>query len=431
MTEWLDIARRYLGTEEVAGGASNPTILGFVATISARFPEQAAYAGNYKNDDTAWCGLFAADCMAETGRRPPYIKGDDLKSFLWANAWQSYGAASEAKVGAIACFDRHVGFVDAVEGNFVQVIGGNQSSPGGGAVTRTKRKISDVVAFRWPPEPAAATAPAPQPTVPAPAGRFTNITATYFNDKQFAYADVDPNKPGVALPFKFQGARPQVRVFYQGRSIIADVMDVGPWNGGGDEGKYNDPYWQTGKRPQAETGTDLRGRPTNKAGIDLNVAAKNALGFSGKDPVDWEFVTEEAPVAVTPIAPIVVQPMDLAPLLQRFGPVLVQVIMFVLLSETMTPEQRAQAKQKLILDLITGLFAPGATIAPAPTVPAVVTPPPVQQAPQIGDVFGGLIGPLLGGLFTSGAAPAASIGANIGMQLLNGLFQAMAANQRR
>jgi hypothetical protein len=49
-----------------------------------------------------------------------------------------------------------------------------------------------------------------------------------------------------------------------GQSVVCDVVDVGPWN-------TRDPYWETGSRPQAETGTDMMTPPrhTNKAGIDL------------------------------------------------------------------------------------------------------------------------------------------------------------------
>jgi hypothetical protein len=53
------------------------------------------------------------------------------------------------------------------------------------------------------------------------------------------------------------------------------VIDVGPWN-------TKDFYWRSGSRPQAETGTDLTGRRTNKAGIDLTPAVWAKL--LGKSP---------------------------------------------------------------------------------------------------------------------------------------------------
>jgi hypothetical protein len=112
------------------------------------------------------------------------------------------------------------------------------------------------------------------------------IVATNFADSQVAYSDVKPgwnDRYGVALPYRFQGERPKVKVTRNGKSIVCEIMDVGPWN-------TNDPYWEKGARPQAESGTDMSGRTTNKAGIDLTIPADKALGLNGKGLVDWEFV---------------------------------------------------------------------------------------------------------------------------------------------
>jgi N-acetylmuramoyl-L-alanine amidase len=91
----------------------------------------------------------------------------------------------------------------------------------------------------------------------------------------------------VALPDRFEGDRPTVRVYNRakGVSALAAIEDVGPWN-------TDDPYWSKGTRPQAESGTDMSGRETNGAGIDLSPAMADALGIEGKGKVDWEFVTE-------------------------------------------------------------------------------------------------------------------------------------------
>jgi N-acetylmuramoyl-L-alanine amidase len=89
----------------------------------------------------------------------------------------------------------------------------------------------------------------------------------------------------VALPDRFEGERPNVRVINKvtGKSEVASIEDVGPWN-------IDDPYWLSGERPQAETGTDMTGRTTNGAGIDLSPALALALGVDGMGIVDWEFV---------------------------------------------------------------------------------------------------------------------------------------------
>lgn len=132
--------------------------------------------------------------------------------------------------------------------------------------------------------------------------KFTRITATEFggagDEQASAYSDVLPgwpDRPGVALPFRFSGIRPKVNVVASGgtgEGIICEIVDVGPWN-------INDPYWTTtGGRPQAESGTDTRGRRTNLAGIDLTPAAASALGIDGKGLVDWSFITAAgSPVA--------------------------------------------------------------------------------------------------------------------------------------
>jgi hypothetical protein len=118
--------------------------------------------------------------------------------------------------------------------------------------------------------------------------KFT-VTGTVFggprDDQAVAYADVGPdwaNHPGVALPFRFRGPRPKVTVSANGKSVVCPIVDVGPWN-------TNDPYWMTAARPQAESGTDMSGRRTNGAGIDLTPATAAAIGLDGKGQVVWFF----------------------------------------------------------------------------------------------------------------------------------------------
>lgn len=121
-------------------------------------------------------------------------------------------------------------------------------------------------------------------------GVFTGITATVFDDALTAYgaliAPGHSDRPGVALPARFDvRPLPTVRVTHNGRAVICPVIDVGPWN-------TRDPYWLSGARPQAETGIDLSGRPTNRAGIDLTPAAARIIGLPGKGLVDWDFIKE-------------------------------------------------------------------------------------------------------------------------------------------
>jgi hypothetical protein len=89
----------------------------------------------------------------------------------------------------------------------------------------------------------------------------------------------------VALPDRFEGERPKVRVYNRasGESAVASIEDVGPWC-------TDDPYWDTGTRPIAESGTDQSGRETNGAGIDLSPALADRLGIDGLGTVDWQFI---------------------------------------------------------------------------------------------------------------------------------------------
>jgi hypothetical protein len=91
----------------------------------------------------------------------------------------------------------------------------------------------------------------------------------------------------VALPDRFEGERPLVRVYNRatGDNEIAEIWDVGPWC-------TDDPYWVKGTRPIAESGYDQSGRETNGAGIDLSPALADALGIDGFGHVDWEFIDE-------------------------------------------------------------------------------------------------------------------------------------------
>jgi hypothetical protein len=95
---------------------------------------------------------------------------------------------------------------------------------------------------------------------------------------------IDRVVPFVSLPanalFKFV----RVTNVANQKSVIAVVLDIGPWN------IKDDDYVFSGKRPQAETGTDLFGRPTNGAGIDLGEKVYAQLGMTGNTSVEWEFI---------------------------------------------------------------------------------------------------------------------------------------------
>jgi len=96
---------------------------------------------------------------------------------------------------------------------------------------------------------------------------------------------IDPLMPFVALP-SHKALRRFVRVTNpaNGASVLAIVLDVGPWN------TADDRYVFEGARPQAESGKDSYGRLTNRAGIDLGEAVWKALRLADNADVEWEFL---------------------------------------------------------------------------------------------------------------------------------------------
>ncbi len=96
---------------------------------------------------------------------------------------------------------------------------------------------------------------------------------------------INDNVPFVALP-SIAALHQRVRVTnpLNGNSIVAIVLDVGPWN------TNDDMYVFRGAPPQAASGTDISGRKTNKAGIDLGERVWLALAMTDNTNVIWEFV---------------------------------------------------------------------------------------------------------------------------------------------
>lgn len=84
----------------------------------------------------------------------------------------------------------------------------------------------------------------------------------------------------------------QLTVEPEGPAAVVPVGHVGPWNGGGWSNKYDDKYWKGRRRPQAESGIDLKGRRTNRTGMLISSALwkKLGLGKKTKTMVRWQLV---------------------------------------------------------------------------------------------------------------------------------------------
>lgn len=145
---WISAARSRLGQREIPGPTHNSWIAKGWATLGATW---------FNDDETPWCGFFAAWCLAEAGLAYP-------KAFPRAASFKSWGAACPAQLGAIGVKARaggnHVFFIvgQTEDRAYYKALGGNQSN----AVTIMDIRKSDVDAIRWP-----AGAPWPdRPTLP-------------------------------------------------------------------------------------------------------------------------------------------------------------------------------------------------------------------------------------------------------------------------
>lgn len=139
MPKWLEIAKSYLGTREIVGSKHSPVIMGWIKKLGAKVLGILP-----KDDETPWCGTFAAEVMVEAGFTPPKIA-------IRASEWAKWGVGLKAGApGAILVFQRpgggHVGFYVAETKTMFKVRGGNQ----GNAVSDTWIEKSRCIAIRWP-----------------------------------------------------------------------------------------------------------------------------------------------------------------------------------------------------------------------------------------------------------------------------------------
>ena len=132
---WLPIARKYLGTTEIPGKTTHPTIRRWLIDLKAW----------WQDDETPWCGTFVAAVMREAGYPLP-------KHWYRARDWATWGAdLMLPRPGCVVVFERqgggHVGFVvGRDERDRLMVLGGNQKN----AVRVDPFERSRVLEYRWP-----------------------------------------------------------------------------------------------------------------------------------------------------------------------------------------------------------------------------------------------------------------------------------------
>jgi uncharacterized protein (TIGR02594 family) len=128
---WLLIARQEVGVHEnSAPGQDNPRILEYL--------ESTTYDGEL-TDEVPWCSAFVNWCITQAG-----LKGTNSAA---ASSWLTWGQKlDQPRLGCIVVFNHHVGFYAGAAGDYLLLLGGNQSN----AVKPENKHPSEVLAYRWP-----------------------------------------------------------------------------------------------------------------------------------------------------------------------------------------------------------------------------------------------------------------------------------------
>lgn len=110
-------ALKTYGTIETPGPGDNPSILAWA--------KRTALDRVYRDDATAWCGLWMAYVALQSGWEPPLNP-------LWARNWVGWGTGQKAgALGDVLVFARgkggHVGMYVGEDAQAFHVLGGNQS----------------------------------------------------------------------------------------------------------------------------------------------------------------------------------------------------------------------------------------------------------------------------------------------------------------
>lgn len=132
-SDWITIAKRELGTEEIIGGSNS------------RIEEYLRTTGKNTTDETPWCSAFVNWVMSQAG-----YKGTNS---ALAHSWADWGdPVAPGTLGSIVVFTRgkggHVGFCvgyDSRTGN-IKLLGGNQSDK----VRISNYSNRNVISWRWP-----------------------------------------------------------------------------------------------------------------------------------------------------------------------------------------------------------------------------------------------------------------------------------------
>lgn len=134
---WFLWARTQIGVRETPGPRTSAAILDYVRRAGR-------FLGIVVNDDeTPWCGTFAAAAMRSVGIDPPLLA-------VRARSWAAWGMPIVPRLGAVLVFERpgggHVGFYAGETLTHYRVLGGNQRN----SVSEVMIERRRCVAVRWP-----------------------------------------------------------------------------------------------------------------------------------------------------------------------------------------------------------------------------------------------------------------------------------------
>lgn len=122
MKQAIDFARDDLGTWEWKGADHNPKVVQYFADVGHSW---------VKDDETAWCAAFVGAMLKKAGLA--HTGKLNARSYL---DWGEPVAIEDARAGDVVVFSRgnpagwqgHVAFLVGIDGDRIEVLGGNQAN---------------------------------------------------------------------------------------------------------------------------------------------------------------------------------------------------------------------------------------------------------------------------------------------------------------